>query len=143
MTKHRLQIISVKNFSKFRLILHPLMLIKQRDFFKVILKLKNQFINFALESCSFFVFNLTYFEHLINIMILMNQKIILCPSHLNGSSNFREHLFDMCGHVIFSFDCLFMAFVKDFLNEMFVFNYIFDSSSCFLMCIDKIDYNVI
>lgn len=72
----------------------------------------------------------------------MNQKEILGSSHLNGFGDFWEHVFDvehicLCGFSVLS------ALVQDLVDKVLVFNDILDIFSSFLMCINKVNDDII
>jgi len=73
----------------------------------------------------------------------MNQKEILGSSHLNGFGDFWEHVFDVGEHICLCGFSVLSALVQDLVDKMLVFNNVLDIFGSFLMCINKVNDDVV
>lgn len=78
-----LKVLSVKDFRKLRIVDDSMILINELNFWFLHLEVEDLFIYFSSQGSSFFVFNLSFFEHLFDKVVLMSQEIILSSSMLN------------------------------------------------------------
>lgn len=106
-------------------------------------KIYNHLINFMFELVCFFFFDLSFFEHLINVLVLVHQKIIRGSSHLNSFCDFREIKFNFFVHILFCFIGIFFTFVDNLLNILFILDYIRYHTNSLLMGIHKVNNDII
>ena len=65
------------------------------------LQVEDLLVNFILESVGFTAFNLTSLQHLLNEVILMDEKVVLRSPMLNSLLDLWELLFNVVLHVVF------------------------------------------
>lgn len=121
----------------------PFFLAFELNFRIVILQINDHLVNFTLECLCFFIFNLANFEHWIDVVILMNQKVVLSSSHLNGFGNLREHIFNVGYHVFFCCIRVFLTFSKNLVNKVLIFNDVLNVLGGFFMGIDEVNNDII
>lgn len=93
-----MKLLSVKDFAKFRLLHKPGVLSSKLDIWRVRCEIENLLADFLLQFIGFLFLNLTMLEHLINIMVFMDQKVMLGTPVLDGFADFRERVLDVRGH---------------------------------------------
>lgn len=98
-----LKFIFLKNFRKFRCKQNSMLLILKLNMWRMSLKIEYFFVNFIFKCFRFFWFYLSFFEHVIYIMVFVNKKIILGTTMLNSFRYFWKHIFNMTMHVWFCF----------------------------------------
>lgn len=79
-----------------------LVLVDQLDLWGMHLEVVYFLVNLRLKFLSFLFLDLTVLEHFFYVVVLMNQKVILSASVLDGLTDFGEHLFNVREHVLFS-----------------------------------------
>lgn len=119
------------------------LLIFKFDLWIMTFKIYNHLINFVFELVRFFFLNLSFFEHLINVLVLMHQKIIGSSSHLNSFCDFWEIQFNLFMHILFCFIGVFFTFIDNLLNILLILDYVCYHTNSLLMCIHKVNNNII
>jgi hypothetical protein len=92
------QVFAIKNLTQLGVKLNPLVMIKQLNFRVVHLQVVNLLVDFILEFSGLFFFNLAFFKHILDKVVLMDKQVVLRASVLDSFCNFREHLFNVVLH---------------------------------------------
>ena len=132
-----------KNIWKLAVVDDSLVLVNQVDIWKSVVKTYDHVIDFILQFLTVFVLNLTFCNHRLDERIPIVKQEILGSSHLNGFSNFWEHVFNVFHDVDFCLLDVFFAFVQDLAYKVLIFNNFSYLLVCFFVSIDKVDDDII